>query len=516
MDAVRQDLPRVTLAAMSYHFRGFAFDPTCGVISRPGGDEIRLRPQSTEVFQYLLDRAQRVVGREEILQTIWPDVEVTEQSITQCVSDIRRALGAGGSELLRTLPKRGYMFSTEVRREASGLPLPDKPSIVVLAFSNMSGDPEQEYFSDGIAEDIITELSRSRFLFVIARNSSFAYKGRAFDVQQVARELGVRYVLEGSVRRSGERLRIVARLIDAESGNHIWAERYDRGFADVFAVQDEITAAVVWAIRPAVADAEYRRVLRKPPEGLRAWEAYQRGLWHMGRDTSQARDFFLRAITLDATLAPAYAAMAMAWLRDGVGFGTRTVQESTRFAIEWARKCIEIDATEADAHAVLAWAVATSGNLDESEGTARLALEINPSSPWANCAVGAHLVFGGQPQQGREALLTALRLSPSDAMNPAIYGLISASYYFEREYQRAVEAGRRAISLFPNHPTVYRYLAASLGQVGLGDEGRAMLERANEISSRYFDLTIRNRPPWYRPEDYAHLLEGLRLTGWQG
>jgi adenylate cyclase len=260
-------------------------------------------------------------------------------------------------------------------------------------------------------------------------------------------------------------------------------------------------------------DAEYRRVLRKPPESLRAWEAYQRGLWHMGRDTSQAREFFLRAITLDATLAPAYAATAMAWLRDGVGFGTRAVQESTRFAIEWARKCIEVDPTEADAHAVLAWAVAISGNLDESEGTARLALEINPNSPWANCAVGGNLVFGGKPQQGREALLTALRLSPRDAMNPAIYGLITASYYFEREYQRAVEAGRRAISLFPSHTTVYRYLAASLGQVGLGDEGRAMLERANEISGRYFDLTVRNRPPWYRPEDYAHLLEGLRLTG---
>ena len=516
MDEVREELPRVTLAAISYHFQGFTFDPTCGVISGPAGDGSQLRPQSAQMLQYLLDRTQRVVSREELLKAIWPGVEVTEQSITQCVSDIRRGLGDAGSGLLRTLPKRGYIFSTEVNRQASALPLPDKPSIAVLAFSNMSGDPEQEYFSDGIAEDIITELSRSRYLFVIARNSSFTYKGRTLDVRQVGRELGVRYVLEGSLRHSGTRLRIVAQLVDAEAGNHIWAERYDRCLADVFAVQDEITAAVVQAIRPAVVDAEYRRVLRKPPGSLRAWEAYQRGLWHMGQDTSQAKKFFLLAITLDTTFAPAYAAMAMAWLREGVGFGTRTVQESCKFAIEWAHKCIEVDATEADAHAVLAWAVAVSGNLDESEGTARLAFEINPNSPWANCAVGAHLVFGGQPQQGRESLLNALRLSPRDAMNPAIFGLITASYYFGRDYQSAVSAGRRAISFFPNHPTVYRYLAASLGQVGLREEGRAMLERANKLSSGYFDLTVRTRPPWYRPEDYVHLLEGLRLVGWRG
>jgi TolB-like protein len=165
------------------------------------------------------------------------------------------------------------------------LPLPDKPSIAVLPFENLSADPEQEYFSNGVAEDIITELSRSRSLFVIARNSSFTYRGRSVDVRQMARELGVRYVLEGSVRRSGSRVRVAAQLIDAETGNHIWAERYDRGLEDVFAVQDEITAAVVIAILPAVADVELRRALRKPPESLGAWEAYQRGLWHTAKHT---------------------------------------------------------------------------------------------------------------------------------------------------------------------------------------------------------------------------------------
>ena len=185
-----------------------------------------------------------------------------------------------------------------VHHTGAALPLPDRPSIAVLAFTNMSGDLEQEYFSDGIADDIITELSRIRWLFVIARNTSFTYKGHAIDVKQVGRELGVRYVLEGSVRRGGQRVRVNAQLIDAETGVHVWAERYDRDLSDVFAVQDEITLAVTRAIEPAVDNAELRRALRKPPASLGAWEAYQRGLWHLskhlGGDNDLAIEFFQR------------------------------------------------------------------------------------------------------------------------------------------------------------------------------------------------------------------------------
>ena len=198
---------------------------------------------------------------------------------------------------------------------ATQAPAPsDRPSIAVLAFTNMSGDPEQEYFSDGIADDIITELSRMRGLFVIARNTSFTYKGYAIDVKQVGRELGVRYVLEGSVRRGGQRVRVIAQLIDAETGSHVWAERYDRDLADVFVVQDEITFAVTRAIGPAVADAEQRRVLRKPPESLGAWEAYQRGLWHLSQmrveDATSHVRYFNRALELDPTLAAAHTGLS--------------------------------------------------------------------------------------------------------------------------------------------------------------------------------------------------------------
>src|SRR6266480_4650906 len=196
------------------------------------------------------------------------------------------------------------------------LALPDKPSIAVLPFTNMSSDPEQEYFADGIAEDIITALSRYPSLFVIARNSCFTYKGRAVSVKEVGRDLGVRYVLEGSLRKSGNRIRVTAQLVEAETGNHVWAERYDRDVADIFAVQDEISEAVTIAIAPAIADAEQHRAMRKPPGSLDAWAAYQRGLWHSSKltsdDNSLAEKFFQQAIELDPTFSGAYVGLAIA------------------------------------------------------------------------------------------------------------------------------------------------------------------------------------------------------------
>jgi adenylate cyclase len=213
----------------------------------------------------------------------------------------------------------GQVAGEEMSAPQPPLALPDKPSLAVLPFTNMSGDPEQEFVSDGIAEDVITALSRHPSLFVIARNSTFTYKGRAVDVKQVGRELGVRYVLEGGVRKAGNRIRVTAQLIEAGTGNHVWAERYDRDLADIFAVQDEITHALTTALTPAIADAELRRAMRKPPESLDAWAAYQRGLWHLSKanpdDDAIAQNFFRHATDLDPTFAPGYSALALAQLQ---------------------------------------------------------------------------------------------------------------------------------------------------------------------------------------------------------
>ena len=241
---------------------------------------------------------------------------------------------------------------------AQALPLPDRPSLAVLPFANLSADREQEYFSDGVADDIITELSRERTLFVIARNSSFTYRGRSIDVKQVGRELGVRYVVEGSVRRAASRVRVTAQLIDAMTGSHLWAERYDRKLEDVFAVQDEIAEAVVTAIHPAIGDAERQRMLRKMPGSLNAWEAYQRGMWHQSKGTAagneEARLLFKRAIELDPGFAPAFVGLSTGYHMDLLFYGIGDPLRAAKLAEAEARVAVAIDPNYSEAHSALA------------------------------------------------------------------------------------------------------------------------------------------------------------------
>jgi adenylate cyclase len=407
-----------------------------------------------------------------------------------------------------------------VLNTGEALPLPDRPSIAVLAFTNMSGDPDQEYFSDGIADDIITELSRCHWLFVIARNSSFTYKGHAVDVKQVARELGVRYIVEGSVRRSGDRIRVTAQLIEAETGSHIWAERYDRSVSEVFAVQDEITAAVTTAILPAVTAAEQRRALRKPPESLGAWEAYQRGLWHLGKttatDNQQAKKFLQRAIDLDATFAPAYSHLAIVYVAEGGVYAARPIGDAARLAGSVARQAIDNDPNDAEAQAALAYATVLAGDREEAWDRVSLALTNNPNSPWAHGIKGVLLVWSGCPTEGRDALLTALRLDPRGPHNIPFMTQIIVSYYFEHDYASAVESAKRGVAVYSGWPQAYRWLAAALGQLGRTDEARVALRKAIAISPQGFDLHVRSRPPWFRPEQHEHMLDGLRKAGWRG
>jgi adenylate cyclase len=273
-----------------------------------------------------------------------------------------------------------------VSEKTVALALPDKPSIAVLAFQNMSGDAEQEYFADGIAEDIITALSKSRWLFVIARNSSFTYKGRTVDIKQIGRELGVRYVLEGSVRKSGNRARINAQLIEAATGAHMWAERYDRDLADIFAVQDEITGSVASAIEPAMAQAERQRVSRKLPDSLDAWEAYHRGLWHVLKlepsENDQAKPFFQRAIDLDRGFAPGYYGLAMTHIWDAAAFATRPLQVSLGAACALAQQAVNLDDSDSMAHSVMGNWFFYSGDSTGARHELDRAISINPNNAW--------------------------------------------------------------------------------------------------------------------------------------
>lgn len=403
---------------------------------------------------------------------------------------------------------------------ASTPSLPDKPSIAVLPFQNMSGDPEQEYFSDGIAEDIITMLSHSRSLFVIARNSSFTYKGRAVDVKQVAHELGVRYLLEGSVRRGGNRVRVTAQLIDAETGNHLWAERYDRDLADVFVVQDEITQAVAIAIEPTVAEMERQRAVRRPPESLGAWEAYQRGLWHISQmsvaENEEAKRCFRRATELDPKFAAGYTGLVHATIAEASLYQTRGFDEAMEETIALARRAISLDPMDAVGYGCLSNALTLLGDYEGGLAEARRALAISPNVAIGHAALGVALSYSGRPREGIDSVRRGLRHDPYDPLRFIRLAQIAMSHYYLREYDVAVSVAKEAIRSYPDHPLIYRWLAAALGQLGRVDEARDALQKAVTIAPKSFDMYVRHRHPRYRPEDYEHMLEGLRKAGWEG
>ena len=410
--------------------------------------------------------------------------------------------------------------TTPTAQPAAALPLPDKPSIAVLAFNNISSDPEQEFFGDGIAEDIITALSKSRWLFVIARNSTFSYKGRSVPIDKIGRELGVRYVLEGSVRKAGSRVRVTAQLIEAETGGHLWAERYDRDLADIFAVQDEITASVSAAILPTLERSERERAARKPPESLDAWEAYHRGMWHFATievtEIEKAQSFFQRAIELDPRFAPAHAALAQAYATDATFFRPELRAENYRLALECARHAIALDPTDAAGHAALLNALLNFGRHEEGLAVADLAVSLDPNSAIAYSALGTARAWGGQPHEAIAPLQTAMRLSPFDPRMPGWRSSIARAHYLAGDYPAAVSEARQTLNTSPNFRPTHITLIAALGQLGLIDDARGAMADALKRFGEDFRHRMSAPPseiPSWRPDDREHLIEGWRKAG---
>ncbi|MGH7113544.1 MAG: winged helix-turn-helix domain-containing protein, partial [Stellaceae bacterium] len=391
---------------------------------RRDGRSVRLGSRALDILFVLAAAEGALVTKDELMARVWPGVVVAENNIHVHISALRRALddnGAGESAIV-TVPGRGYRLvrspgSPAADRSALGqsLPVPDEPSLAVLPFLNLSADPKQEYFADGIAEDIITALSRYPSLFVIARSSCFTYKGRAVGVKEVGRELGVRYVLEGSLRKAGNRIRVGVQLVEAETGSHLWAERYDRNLADIFAVQDEITQVVTVAIAPAIADAELRRAMRRPPDSLDAWLAYQRGLWHLGKATGDdnllAVKFFEQAIDLDPTFSGAYGGLAMA-RATAADFQGRFLTETENEVAALARRAVTLDPANSEARSTLASVLYRRADYDGAVAEAESALATCPNLAHAHGVLGAVLVFSGRPQRGLAALEINIRLDP--------------------------------------------------------------------------------------------------------
>jgi TolB-like protein/class 3 adenylate cyclase/Flp pilus assembly protein TadD len=397
------------------------------------------------------------------------------------------------------------------------LPLPDKPSIAVLAFQNMSGDAEQEYFSDGITEDIITNLSKYRGFFVIARNSSFTYKGQAVDVTRVGRELGVRYVLEGSVRKAGPRVRITAQLIDATSGSHLWAEKYDRDLTDLFAIQDEITREIVGSLAPRMLDTEMQRARRKDPQALDAWELAIRAQWHLARLTREDNAEALRLATESTRLNPGTTAglniAAFAHIYQAVYGWSASPGQSFVAAYEAARRAVAIDARDEVAQTALGSTEVFMGQHDSAVARLRDAVELNPNFTWAHGNVGLALTFAGRPEEAAGPFNEAIRLSPRDPFCFLWLYLLGFATFMAGRQGEALEHVERSVRLNPNIPGPYRLRAACLSELGRMEEARAALAEFLRFVPGATITSMRSQLPLKNPADFERYAEALRRIG---
>jgi len=434
-----------------------------------------------------------------------------------------------GERLVKNIPDPIRIYRVDLSRtdtesasrgpDAGTLPVPEKPSIAVLPFQNMSGDPEQEFFADGMAEDIITALSHYRWFFVIARNSSFTYKNRVVAVTQVARELGVRYVLEGSVRKAGSRVRVTAQLIDATTGNHIWAERYDRELDDIFALQDEITEIIVASVEPELGMVERERARRKLPENLDAWSSYQRGLWHLFDDVkrdslAKAKRLFQRACELDPGFAPAHAELAYTHVAEIIRGLTDDPVANLDAAADAAERAVSLDSRDAAARCALGRVLILRHAYERAKGEMEAALRLNASFDRAYYGLGLAFLFGGNPEESISQFETGIRLSPRSPVLWAYWMMLGLAYINLQKYKEAATSFDEAIQQ-PNAAFMpFAFAAATLGQLGRIDEARSMLVEAKRRHPKVSINTIRNTVDLLGPNSGMDwIIDGLRKAG---
>jgi TolB-like protein/tetratricopeptide (TPR) repeat protein len=489
---------------------------------RRNGAPVAVEPQVFDLLVHLLRHRDKVVSKDELLASVWGGRIVSDGTIDSRINAVRRAVGDGS--LIRTFPRKGIRFVGEVREEGAApvprLTVPDRPSIAVLPFTNMSDDPGQDHFTDGMVEDLITNLSRLHWLFVIARNSTFTYKDRAVDVRRAAEELGVRYVVEGSVRRVDDRVRVTAQLIEAESGRHVWADRYDRSVTDIFAVQDAITDTISAVLEPEISHAERERARRKPPENLGAWELYQRGMWFLlrrNRETlAEGRALLREAIALDPDFSSAHAALGVSefWL---ITHGITTDAEATRAALlREGTLAVNLDPRDPLAHSALGLAFMETGQHDKAIAEHEIATTLNPNSSFGQWSCGYALNRADRFAEALQRFDMALRLSPRDPATWSYLTLRASVLYQLGEYEAAAASAREAtraqvVDLI--WPPVH--LAAALGRLGRKQEAHEAIEALLRIRP---GLTIAGFRAWPHNQHRSaasleNVVVGLRAAG---
>jgi adenylate cyclase len=434
----------------------------------------------------------------------------------QMVKNIARPIGIHRVSLAESTTEASLGAPTTAKPERAAS---QRPSIAVLPFANMSGDPEQEYFADGISEDIITGLSKLRWFFVIARNSSFIYKGKSIDIKRVARELGVRYVLEGSVRKGGNRLRITAQLIDAETGNHIWADRYDGDLTDVFALQDAITEKVVAAIEPKLLQAEGIRSQSHSPEDLGAWEMVSQAnslFWRLTKAEGEAAIAILKqAVERYPDYAPAHSMLAFMMLVSAyVGWASGERQSQVKQAAALATRAAELDDSDPWAYFALGYVAYTMRRTDKAIEEFQRAIDLNPNFAAAHSYLSLALALAGQSDQAITHAEQAIRMSPHDPQNAVCFTALAAAHYQAGRYGEAVSFGRKALQQRSGWAPGHRIFCASLAQAGQIDEARTELDQLKELHPDISIAWIEKHVP-YTAGPMAKFIEGMRKAGLQ-
>jgi adenylate cyclase len=522
---------------LRYIFEDSVFDADRRELRR-GTDAVSVAPQVFDLLEHLIRNRERVVSKDDLIAAIWGGRIVSDAAVTTRINAARAAVGDSGEEqrLIRTLPRKGFRFVGAVREEKGpsdtdtapatvetprpALALPDKPSIAVLPFANLNADPEQEYFADGIVADIITELSRFSELFVIARNSSFQYKGKAVEVRQVGRELGVRYVLEGSVRRvGGDHIRISAQLIDAAAGGHRWAERYDRKLEDIFAVQDELVRTLVAILAAHVTRAETERTRAKPPNSWQAYDYYLQGVQSQVSFSSsfrveelyEARRLLRLSLSVDEGYARSYAVLAnthaAAWANrlDSDFLNPAALDQ----AHECARKAVQLDPNLPEGRAALAMVLAWKRQHEASLVEIERAIALNPN--YVDWLVGLALVLAGQSRRAIDVLEASMRLDP---FYPAVASFwLGFAHYMLKQYARALPALHDCALRAPNLRAGLGWLAATYAQLGQMEEARAAAAEVQRLWPEFTISRARLVLGFKSAEDAEHLYDGLRKAG---
>ena len=475
---------------MRYLFEEYAFDTARRELCR-GPDVIAVTPQVFDLLAYLIRHRERVVTKDDLVGAIWNGRIVSDAALTTRLNAARCAIGDSGAEqrLIKTLPRKGFRFVGQVREarevagpDPDGAPesapaVPDKPSIAVLPFENMSGDPEQEYFADGMVEEITTALSRFRWLFVIARNSSFTFKGKAVDIKEVGRRLGVRYVLQGAVRKASGKVRITGQLIEAATGAHIWADKFDRDMTEIFALQDEVTLAVVSAIQPKLFQAEIALATRRRPEDLTAYDLFLRALQQAIRSTreglAEALRLVHRALELDPGFAAAAALAGDCHMENVLRNYAIDPQFERKEAVRLMRLALSLDDGDPD---TLASAASISallvGDCEAEIEMADRAVALNPNSYHTWNRRGWVYEIAGQPEEAIRSFERAMRMSPVD---PQLYSTLTGMGFALielRRFDEAIVAGKKALRQNPSYPGPYRCLASAFAHLGRDAEAR--------------------------------------------